>query len=76
MRRINTKMIATTSKMWIKPPMVYDVTKPRSHKIRRTTAIVYNIRKALTNNTFLNEPHQYERLTCSKHEELIQLACR
>ena len=40
MIRIRTMTTATTTKMWIKPPIVYDVTMPRSQRTRRMTAIV------------------------------------
>src|SRR5215467_1770598 len=40
MRRINTAMTASTSRMWIKPPNVYDETIPSSQRITRRTAIV------------------------------------
>src|SRR5882672_5296663 len=35
-------MIASTSRIWMKPPSVYDVTNPSNHKITRITAIVAN----------------------------------
>jgi hypothetical protein len=43
MTRINTMMMAKTSNRWIKPPMVYALTIPRSHMISRITAIVQSI---------------------------------
>src|SRR5690606_23608470 len=39
-RRISTITMATTIRMWMNPPMVYDVTRPRSQRINRMTAIV------------------------------------
>src|SRR5450830_1487874 len=36
-------MTASTRRMWINPPIVYEVTIPRSHKTTRITAIVHNI---------------------------------
>ena len=36
-------MIATTIKTWMNPFKVKDVTKPRSHKTTRMTAIVHYI---------------------------------
>jgi hypothetical protein len=36
-------MTATMSKMWMKPPMVYEVTMPRSHRIMSITANKVNI---------------------------------
>jgi len=35
--------MATTRRMWMKPPMVYDETKPSSQRMSRTIAMVYNI---------------------------------
>lgn len=35
---------AMTSRIWINPPMVVPVTKPKSQRISRTTAKVYNIK--------------------------------
>jgi hypothetical protein len=46
-------MIAITSKMWINPPIVYDDTTPKSHKIRRMTAIVINMIVCLVDKTTL-----------------------
>src|SRR5258707_75319 len=40
MTRIRITMMATTSRMWMNPPKVYEVTRPSSHKIRRITASV------------------------------------
>jgi len=40
MTRINTTAMATISKMWMKPPSVYDVTIPSSHKTSKTTKTV------------------------------------
>jgi hypothetical protein len=40
MRRIRIMMIATTRRMWMKPPKVYEVTRPKSQRIRRITAMV------------------------------------
>jgi hypothetical protein len=47
-RRPFTKLIismtsATTSRIWINPLKVYELTKPSSHKTRRITAIVVSI---------------------------------
>ncbi len=36
-------MTAMTSNTWMKPPIVYDVTKPRSHNTNRMTAIVVSM---------------------------------
>ena len=38
-------IIATTRRIWINPPIVYDDTRPRIQRIIRTTAIISNIRK-------------------------------
>jgi hypothetical protein len=35
--------IAMTRRIWINPPKVVEVTKPRSHKTMRIIAIVHNI---------------------------------
>jgi hypothetical protein len=35
--------MAMTRRTWMKPPMVYEDTKPSSHKIIRITAIVSSI---------------------------------
>src|ERR1035438_1682175 len=40
MTRMRTMTIAMTSRMWMKPPIVYDVTMPRSHRTRRMTKMV------------------------------------
>src|ERR1700751_3767440 len=40
MTRIRMTMIASTSRMWTNPPSVYDVTRPRGHKMMRITATV------------------------------------
>jgi hypothetical protein len=36
-------MMAITKRIWMKPPTVYEVTTPRSHRMSNITAIVYNI---------------------------------
>jgi len=36
-------MMATTSRIWIKPPIVVLVTRPSSHRTIRITQIVHNI---------------------------------
>ena len=43
MTRTSTVIMAITSRIWINPPMVYDVTIPRSQSTMRTTQIVHNI---------------------------------
>jgi DNA polymerase-3 subunit epsilon len=40
---IKIMMIASTSSRWMKPPRVYDVTTPASHRTRRIMAIVESI---------------------------------
>lgn len=40
MTRITITMIAMTRSMWMSPPMVYEVTNPRSQRINRMIAIV------------------------------------
>ena len=42
--RSSTTMTAKTMRMWIKPPKVYEVTRPSSHNIMSTTAIVYSMK--------------------------------
>jgi hypothetical protein len=39
----STMMMATTNRIWIKPPIVVLVTIPSSQRIIRTTQIVHNI---------------------------------
>src|SRR5437660_3537969 len=41
--RTSTAITASTSRMWMNPPKVYELTMPSSHKIRSTTAIVQSI---------------------------------
>jgi hypothetical protein len=36
-------IMAITSRIWIRPPMVYDETMPNSHNTIRTTQIVQSI---------------------------------
>ena len=36
--------MAITSRMWIRPPMVYEETIPKSHSIIRTTQIVHSMK--------------------------------
>src|SRR5664280_3144709 len=43
MTRMRTMTIAMTSRMWMKPPIVYDVTMPRSHRTRRMTKMVQSM---------------------------------
>lgn len=43
MRRIRITTIAMTSRMWMNPPIVYEVTNPRSQRTIRTIAIVCSI---------------------------------
>ena len=38
-----TATIARTNSTWMNPPIVYEVTSPRSHRITSTTAIVKNM---------------------------------
>ena len=45
MTLIRINIIATTRRIWINPPIVYDDTRPRIQRIIRTTAIISNIRK-------------------------------
>ena len=40
---IRIMMIATTRSIWMKPPSVNEVIRPKSHKIRRITAIVISM---------------------------------
>ena len=40
---ISTTTIAMTRRIWIYPPMVYPLTKPKSHKITRITKMVQSI---------------------------------
>src|ERR1700731_5361574 len=44
MTRIRTTTIANTNRRWMKPPIVVDVTSPRSHNTSRITKIVQRIR--------------------------------
>jgi hypothetical protein len=37
------EMIARTSKTWINPPRVNEVTKPSNQRMIRTTAMVYSM---------------------------------
>jgi hypothetical protein len=37
------RMIATTRRIWMKPPIVYEETRPRAQRTRRMTAIVVSI---------------------------------
>jgi len=39
-RRMRIRIIATTKSTWIKPPIVYDVKTPKSHKMIKMIAIV------------------------------------
>lgn len=60
MTLIRITIIAMTSRMCIKPPIVYEVTTPRSHRIPKTTAIVVNIilvssKCCWPSNTFISE---------------------
>lgn len=43
MTRIRTTKITKTKKMWMNPPIVEDVTSPRSHKPSKITKIVQSI---------------------------------
>jgi len=43
MRRIKIITIASTKRMWIKPPIVYELTKPKTQSTRSITAIVQSI---------------------------------
>lgn len=43
MSLIKTRMMATTNKMCMKPPKVYDVIMPKSHKAIRMMAMVQSI---------------------------------
>lgn len=49
-----------TSKRWTRPPRVYEVTIPSSHKINSTTAIVHNMGKSLS--YLVRRYHTPERL--------------
>jgi hypothetical protein len=39
----STIIIAITSRIWIRPPMVYEVTIPNNHSTNRITQIVHSI---------------------------------
>src|SRR5664280_436709 len=56
MTRMRTMTIAMTSRMWMKPPIVYDVTMPRSHRTRRMTKMVQSV--------FLPPSSWIEQLPC------------
>src|ERR1039458_2343771 len=56
MTRMRTMTIAMTSRMWMKPPIVYDVTMPRSHRTRRMTKMVQSM--------FLPPSSWIEQLPC------------
>jgi hypothetical protein len=43
MTRIRTTTIARIKRMWMKPPRVYELTIPSSHKMSRITKIVQSI---------------------------------
>ncbi len=43
MTRSRNIIMAMTRRTWIRPPMVFDVTSPKSHRTIKTTAIVVNI---------------------------------
>ncbi len=43
MMLISTEAIASSSRMWMNPPSVYDVTIPNSHMIINSTKIVQSI---------------------------------
>jgi len=45
------RMIATTRRIWMNPPMVYDVTRPSAQRITRMTAIVVSICRKLPINS-------------------------
>src|SRR5216684_331756 len=42
-RRIRTATTAKTSRMWMNPPSVYELTMPNSQRIKSKTAIVQSI---------------------------------
>ena len=44
MSLIRTITMAMTSRMWMNPPMVFAVTRPKSHRIKSIAAIVTSIK--------------------------------
>src|SRR5262245_37368638 len=43
MTRTRTMTMAMISRMWMKPPMVYEDTRPSNQRMSRTTAMVHNM---------------------------------
>jgi len=43
MRRTKTAMMASTNKMWMNPPIVYELTIPSNHNTMSITAMVQSI---------------------------------
>ena len=43
MRRTKMRMMATTSRMWMNPPIVYEVTMPSSHRTIKMMAMIVSI---------------------------------
>jgi hypothetical protein len=52
----STTIMAMTSRIWISPPMVYEVTIPNSHITIRITQIVQSIISSPFNGWFSIEP--------------------
>ena len=43
MIRISTTTIASTSRMWMNPPIVYELTSPRAQSTMRMIAMVHSM---------------------------------
>src|SRR5215475_10724441 len=70
MMRINTTAIATTSRRWMKPPNVYEVTTPSSQRIISRKKIVQSMEhlQMLSLRAPGRFPNQFDFLSCASEQ--------
>jgi hypothetical protein len=62
-------MIASTSKMWMNPPKVYELTIPSNQRTRSITAMVQSIVNPFRARAIFDQPFSFHRLFEGRHRE-------
>jgi hypothetical protein len=62
-------MIASTSKMWMNPPKVYELTIPSNQRTRSITAMVQSIVNPFRACAIFDQPFSFHRLFKGRHRE-------
>lgn len=62
-------MIASTSKMWMNPPKVYELTIPSNQRTRSITAMVQSIVNPFRACAIFDQPFSFHRLCKGRQQE-------